>query len=157
MLSPDITFILISFCCRLEEDKMNQSQKAWLSCRFLLKCTCFAFCLTFLPGLSCGKLLCYYCPMQLINKPCQHVLTECLPGQQCFTANGHYGDYSAVFIKGCMPEDKCLKKGDHIVYGTNISLTYHCCVYDYCNSGQHWTCNHVLLEMMVVALAVFCG
>ncbi|KAF4072094.1 hypothetical protein AMELA_G00270440, partial [Ameiurus melas] len=91
---------------------MNQSEKAWLSIRCLLKYKCFAFCvcLIFLPGLHCGKLLCYYCPMQLVNKPCKQVLTECLPGQLCFIANGHYGAYSGGLIKGCILEDKCLMK-----------------------------------------------
>lgn len=126
--------------------------KAWLSTR----CKCFALCvyLIFLPGLHCGKLLCYYCPMQLVNRPCGNVLTGCLPGQQCFIANGHYGDYSGVFIKGCIPEDKCLKKGNYIIYGTNISLSYNCCIYDYCNSGKHWTCNNRLLGVMIIALTI---
>lgn len=157
LLQPDIPVILYSFCCSFEEEKMNQSEKAWLCIRCLLKYKCFAFCvcLIFLPGLHCGKLLCYYCPMQLINKPCKQVLTECLPGQLCFIANGHYGAYSGVFIKGCILEDKCLKKGNHIIYGNNISLSYHCCIYDYCNSGQHWTFNHQLLEIVVFALVIF--
>lgn len=156
-MPPNIPFILGSFCCRLEEEKMKQSEKAWLCSRSLLKYKCFAFCvyLIFLPGLHCGKLLCYYCPVQLVNKPCKNVLTGCLPGQQCFNAIGHYGDYTGVFIQGCIPEDKCLKKGIHIIYGVNISLSYHCCIYDYCNSGQHWTCNHTLFEVISIALAVF--
>lgn len=154
--SHNIIIILGSFCCRFEGEKMNQSEKAWLSSRLLLKYKCCAFCvyLIFLPGLYCGKLLCYYCPIQLVNKQCKNVLTGCLPGQQCFTANGYYGDYSGVLIKGCIPEDKCLKKGNHIIYGVNISLSYRCCIYDYCNSGQHWTHNYRLLEVM--ALTVFC-
>ncbi|XP_046720352.1 protein Bouncer [Silurus meridionalis] len=96
------------------------SEKAWLSSRSLLNYNYFALCVCviFLPGMHCEKLLCYYCPMQLVYKPCRHVLTECLPGQQCFIANGHYGDYSGVFIKGCIPEDKCLKEDNHIIYGS---------------------------------------
>lgn len=137
---------------------MNQSE-AWLFSQSIMKYKCLALCLCliFLPGLHCGNLRCYYCPIQLVNKPCNHVFTECLPGQQCFTANGHYGDYNGVYIKGCIPEDKCLHKGNQIIYGTNISLIYNCCNYDYCNSGQKSTFSHRMLEMMVFALAVFSG
>lgn len=137
---------------------MNQSD-AWLFSQFLLKYKYFALCmcLIFLPGLHCGNLHCFYCPIQLSNKPCKHVFTECLPGQQCFTANGHYGDYSGVSIKGCIPEDKCPKKGNQLIYGTNMSLSYHCCIYNYCNSCQRSTCIHGLLEIVVLALAVFCS
>ncbi|KAF7699159.1 sperm acrosome membrane-associated protein 4-like [Silurus meridionalis] len=133
------------------------SEKAWLSSRSLLNYNYFALCVCviFLPGMHCEKLLCYYCPMQLVYKPCRHVLTECLPGQQCFIANGHYGDYSGVFIKGCIPEDKCLKEDNHIIYGINISIRFLCCISDYCNSGHHWAYNHTLIEM-IFALTVFC-
>lgn len=121
----------------------------------LYKCLAFCVYLILIPGLHCGKLLCYYCPIQLGNNLCTDVLTGCLPGQQCFTANGHYGNYSGIFIKGCIPEDKCLKKSNHSIYGINISLSYHCCAFDYCNSGPHWTCNHRLMEVMVIALTLF--
>lgn len=147
-----------SFFCRWEEQSMNQSENwVWLSGQLFHKYTCLAFCvyLICIPGLQCEKLFCYYCPIQLINKQCKHVLTGCLPGQQCFTANGNYGNYSSIFIKGCIAENKCLKKSNHSIYGISISLHYDCCTYDYCNSGPHMTRNSIIMEVMLIALALF--
>uniref|UniRef100_A0A3B4CN81 UPAR/Ly6 domain-containing protein n=1 Tax=Pygocentrus nattereri TaxID=42514 RepID=A0A3B4CN81_PYGNA len=116
---------------------MTQPGNVCFSSTSLLK-VMYAFCLCafLLPGWHCANLLCYYCPLQLVNKPCKHVLTECLPGQKCFTADGHYGGYSGVFSKGCTFENKCLRKNSQIIQESNISLDYSCCSYDYCNSSQ---------------------
>uniref|UniRef100_A0A4W4FCQ8 UPAR/Ly6 domain-containing protein n=1 Tax=Electrophorus electricus TaxID=8005 RepID=A0A4W4FCQ8_ELEEL len=117
----------------------------------------FCLCLLLLPGLNCGNLLCYYCPLQLANKPCKRAFTECAPREQCFIGNGHYGRYSSAFTKGCTSEDKCLGKERQVIQGSNITLSYACCTYDFCNSSQHCVCNHGLLAVFVIVVTLFCG
>lgn len=131
---------------------MNKPDHAWFSSSSLCA---FCLCLFLLPGLHCTNLLCYYCPLQPSSVPCSKVFTECLPGEKCFTAAGRYGSYSGVISKGCVSEHICLRTNRQTMQGNNISLGYSCCSRDYCNSSHHWTCNHWLLALIVIALISF--
>ncbi|XP_018602791.1 protein Bouncer [Scleropages formosus] len=94
----------------------------------ILLCTCLLF-----PGLVCENLLCLYCPLQMKNKFCRTVHSMCPPEELCFRAKGYYAGDLGLTASGCMTKQQCTMK--HLVSykGTNFTMTYTCCNWNFCN------------------------
>ncbi|XP_029008689.1 protein Bouncer [Betta splendens] len=93
-----------------------------------------AWCVCLLPSLLCGNLLCFYRPLTEKEKAFQPTLTECPPNELCFTADGRYGNHSALSAQGCVAAGDCSRVLSTRFKGTAYATRYACCDWSYCNS-----------------------
>ncbi|XP_075993923.1 protein Bouncer [Genypterus blacodes] len=108
-----------------------------------------------LPSLLCDNLLCFYSPILLEEEKSEFkpILTECPPEQQCFKADGRYGNYSALSARGCMAANNCSQVHDFHFKGTVYNMTYACCDKPYCNSCPGVTARFLCLVLTLISLA----
>lgn len=110
-----------------------------------------------LPGMNCESLQCYFCSPTPFNKTCKHVLSECAPLELCYSADGRFGRTSVLFAKGCMARSDCVRPKSSIIRGNNVTFTYSCCDFHYCNSSHCVTYNHILMLIAIVVSVLVVG
>ncbi|XP_047453190.1 protein Bouncer [Mugil cephalus] len=103
------------------------------------------------PPLLCGNLRCYYQPILKNGETAELILTQCPPNQLCHTADGHYGNLSALSARGCSAKRFCGRQRRYIFMGTAYTLSYACCDRSYCNSGVAAKPLYVIVTLMAVA------
>ncbi|XP_062316720.1 protein Bouncer [Osmerus eperlanus] len=104
----------------------------WAGCVFLFLCL-------MMPAVPGANLLCFYSYITPRNRSVELILSECPPTKLCFTADGRYGNYSALIARGCMWKADCSKVHPLVLRGTRFTMQYACCDYNYCNSGPRVT------------------
>ncbi|XP_038140580.1 protein Bouncer [Cyprinodon tularosa] len=89
-----------------------------------------------LPSSLCENLKCYFTPILEKEKKIELSVTECSPNEVCFHALGHFGNFTALSARGCLPEKNCGKANSIRFRGAAYAMTYECCDWSYCNSDQ---------------------
>lgn len=111
--------------------------------------------LCLLPGLQCENLQCYFCSPTPFNKTCMHVISECAPQELCYSADGRFGRTSVLFTKGCMTKSDCVRPKNYKIRGNNVTFTFSCCDFHYCNSSHCVIYSHILiLTAIIVSISV---
>ncbi|XP_054475934.1 protein Bouncer-like [Anoplopoma fimbria] len=107
-----------------------------------------------LPSLLCVNLRCYYSPILEKKHTFQLIVTECPPNEQCFKAEGRYGNHSALSARGCMAKKDCSQVHGLSIRGTVYTMSYSCCDSPYCNSclGIKAKPFYVTVTLLIVAV-----
>lgn len=106
------------------------------------------------PGLLCKNLRCLFCPLQVADKTCKPMYTECLPQEVCHKATGRYGSYGVLASRGCVTEKQC-STGSRVFYmGVSYNLSYSCCSLDFCNSSPTVASPLLPLVLLLAAAAL---
>ncbi|CAL8291302.1 unnamed protein product [Boreogadus saida] len=95
-------------------------------------------CVWLLPApLWCDNLRCFYSPLQDREQEAESelVVTTCPHREFCFKGVGHYGNRSALTIRGCMENESCYQVHDIRLKGTEYILSFNCCPWPYCNAA----------------------
>lgn len=106
--------------------------------------------LCLLSGLYCENLQCYFCSPTPFNKTCKHVISECAPQELCFSADGRFGRTSVLFTKGCIAKRDCVRPKSYNIRGNNVTFTYTCCDFHYCNSTHCVTYSNILILTAII-------
>ncbi|CAL8375747.1 unnamed protein product [Arctogadus glacialis] len=95
-------------------------------------------CVWLLPApLWCDNLRCFYSPLQDREQEAESelVVTMCPHREFCFKGVGHYGNRSALTIRGCMENESCYQVHAIRLKGTEYVLSFNCCPWPYCNAA----------------------
>ncbi|XP_034032161.1 protein Bouncer [Thalassophryne amazonica] len=117
--------------CRMMGIQKNQSVSLHLLGWFLISILLTVALV--LPVLTQAVLVCNFCPLDYIGKPCVNMTTECAPGWRCFSAKAYYGTIHLLSRQGCMAPRLC---GSHEMVshlGVPYNISYTCCCKDKCN------------------------
>ncbi|KAJ8391096.1 hypothetical protein AAFF_G00097170 [Aldrovandia affinis] len=116
-------------------------------------CVVLCACLL-LPALRCENLLCYHCHPQPNGEVCRPVLSECRPQEVCVTATGRNGGRVVLSVRACLAKHEC--RLEHVISykGTNITVSYSCCDWNYCNSGSRITVHSALFALAVATTII---
>lgn len=113
-----------------------------------LRLTCLGMLLLLLPmSLQSITVWCFHCPMMPTVGTCQPTLSECSIGEICAKGSGQYGKHFSYFVKGCMKRSEC-HKTQYLTYRYhNVSMSFSCCDWSYCNADWCPSASWLLLGL----------